>query len=99
MNTRHRVMISLGGLLLVALLFFIVFSERGLADLSWLRKEKRELLRQNAGVDAENEAISIEIDRLIKDPDYIEQMARRELGMIGRDEMIVKPESVGRKKP
>jgi cell division protein FtsB len=99
MNTRHRLVISLGGLLLVALLFFIVFSERGLADLRWLRKEKSELLRQNAGVATENEAVSIEIDRLKNDPDYIEQIARRELGMIGRDEMIVKPEGGGRKKP
>jgi cell division protein FtsB len=99
MNTHHRVVISLGSLVLVALLFFIVFSERGLADLSWLRKEKKALLRQNSRVAAENEAISIEIDRLKNDPDYIEQVARRELGMIGRDEMIVKPESASRKKP
>ena len=29
MNTRQRVLISLGGLILIALMFFIVFSERG----------------------------------------------------------------------
>ena len=99
MNTRHRFVISLSSLVLVALLFFIVFSERGLADLSWLRKERNALLEQNAGVAAENEAISIEIDRLKNDPDYIEQIARRELGMIGREEMIVKSRSGGRRKP
>jgi cell division protein FtsB len=99
MNMRHRVVISLSSLVLVALLFFIVFSERGLADLSWLRKERDELLEQNAGVAAENEAISIEIDRLKNDPDYIEQVARRELGMIGREEMIVKSKSGSRRKP
>lgn len=99
MNKRHRFVISLSSLVLVALLFFIVFSERGLADLSWLRKERNALLEQNAGVAAENEAISIEIDRLKNDPDYIEQIARRELGMIGREEMIVKSRSGGRRKP
>jgi cell division protein FtsB len=99
MNKRHRFVISLSSLVLVALLFFIVFSERGLADLSWLRKERNALLEQNAGVAAENEAISIEIDRLKNDPDYIEQIARRELGMIGREEMIVKSRSGDRRKP
>jgi len=99
MNKRHRFVISLSSLVLVALLFFIVFSERGLADLSWLRKERNALLEQNAGVAAENEAISIEIDRLKNDPDYIEQIARRELGMIGREEMIVKSRSGDRRNP
>lgn len=86
-------MISIGGLVLIALLFFIVFSERGLVELSWLRKEKSALLEQNAAAAARNEIIGIEIDRLKNDPDYIEQIARRELGMIGRDEMIVKRKS------
>ena len=90
MNTRHRVIFSLSGLILVALLFFIVFSERGLADLNWLRKEKRLLLERNTRVAAENEVLSVEINRLKNDPEYIEQIARRELGMIGREEMIVK---------
>ena len=99
MNTRHRVIISLGGLILVALLFFIVFSERGLADLNWLRKEKRILLERNASVSASNEALSMEIDRLKNDPEYIEQIARRELGMIGREEMIIKSRDRAGKKP
>jgi cell division protein FtsB len=99
MNTRHRVIISLGGLILVALLFFIVFSERGLADLNWLRKEKRVLLERNASVSATNEELSMEIDRLKNDPDYIEQIARRELGMIGREEMIIKSRDSAGKKP
>ena len=76
---------------MVALLFFIVFSERGLADLNWLRKEKMSLREQNDRVARQNEELSIDIDRLKNDPDYIEQIARRELGMIGRDEMILKP--------
>lgn len=99
MNTRHRVIFSLSALILVALLFFIVFSERGLADLNWLRKEKRLLLERNTRVAAENEALSVEIDRLKNDPEYVEQIARRELGMIGRDEMIVKSRNGEGSKP
>ena len=84
---------------MVALLFFIVFSERGLADLNWLRKEKNALLEQNDRVSTNNEELSIEIDRLRNDPDFIEQIARRELGMIGREEMIIKPKGAQGRKP
>ncbi len=41
----------------------------------------------------ENLSISIEIDRLKHDPEYIENVARKELGMIGEDEVILKPQS------
>jgi cell division protein FtsB len=34
----------------------------------------------------------VEIDRLKNDPSYIESVARREFGMIGPDEIVVKPQ-------
>ena len=94
MNTRHRLMVAIGGLLMIALVFFIFFSEKGLADLNWLKKQRRLLLEKNAAVASENRALSVEIERLNSDPGYIEQMARRKLGMIGRDELIVKTEAL-----
>lgn len=99
MNNRQRVIISISGIILVALMFFIVFSERGLADLNWLRNEKRLLVEQNSAVENDNRTLSIEIDRLKKDPAYIEQIARHKLGMIGRDELIIKSKSAAKRKP
>lgn len=99
MNNRQRVIVSICGVVLVALMFFIVFSERGLADLNWLRNEKRQLVQQNTALENENRMLSGEIDRLKTDPAYIEQIARHKLGMIGRDELIIKSESAAKRKP
>ena len=99
MNNRHRAIFSISGIILIALLFFIVFSERGLSDLNWLRNEKRLLLEQNAVIENENMELGIEIDRLKNDPEYIEQIARRKLGMIGRDELIIKSRAAANRKP
>jgi len=35
--------------------------------------------------------MGVEIDRLKHDPAYIEDVARKEFGMIGKDEILVKP--------
>jgi cell division protein FtsB len=99
MNNRQRLIVSISGIVWVALMFFIVFSEGGLADLNWLRNEKRLLVQQNTALENENRTLSLEIDRLKKDPAYIEQIARHKLGMIGRDELIIKSKSATQRQP
>lgn len=94
MTKRQRILISITAFLLVSLFFFIIFSERGLLDLNLLKKEKKVLVEQNEQLARENLSLSIEIDRLENDPRYIENVARQELGMIGKDEIILKPKKV-----
>jgi cell division protein FtsB len=91
MNRRQRIMLSIAGFLLAALFLFTIFSEHGLVDLNLLRQENNSLLDNNARLTRENLSLSVEIDRLENDPDYIEDVARRELGMIRKDELILKP--------
>jgi len=99
MTQKLNILLSVSVLLLLALLFFIIISEHGLADLRSLKKERDQLVGENQKLTRENQAISIEIDRLKHDPGYIESIARRELGMIGKDEIILKPQnSAGPKK-
>ena len=90
MTRNQGIVLSIVALFLCSLLFFIIFSENGLADLNILKKEKTELILENQRIAEKNKTLSIEIDRLKNDPEYIENVARRELGMIGKDEMIVK---------
>jgi cell division protein FtsB len=94
MTKRQRILISITAFLLVSLFFFIIFSEHGLVDLNLLKKEKNVLVEQNEQLSRENLSLSVEIDRLENDPKYIENVARQELGMIGKDEMILKPKKV-----
>ena len=99
MTQKLNILLSVSVLLLLALLFFIIISEHGLADLRSLKRERDQLVGENEKLTRENQAISIEIDRLKHDPGYIESIARRELGMIGKDEIILKPQnSAGPKK-
>jgi len=93
MTRPQSILISITILLLAALFFFIIVSEHGLADLIFIRQERSKLVEKNERLSRENLSIGIEIDRLKHDPEYIENVARKELGMIGEDEVILKPQS------
>ena len=93
MTKTQGILISFASLLLAALFFFIIVSEHGLADLVFLRQERGKLVEKTEQLTRENLSISIEIDRLKNDPKYIENIARKELGMIGEDEVILKTKS------
>ena len=90
----RRQAILLGGitLILAALLVFMVFSDRGLAELNLLKAERDRIAGHNRELVRENIGLGVEIDRLKNDPSYIESVARREFGMIGREELLVKPQ-------
>jgi cell division protein FtsB len=77
---------------IIALLFFIVFSERGLADFNMMKKERDRIHAQNRQITQDNLDLGVEIDRLQNDPNYIESVARKDFGMIGKDEIMVKPQ-------
>ena len=59
-----------------------MFSDSGLADLFKLKSEKDRLLQENARLKRENLTMYRTIERLKNDPEYIESIARKELGMI-----------------
>jgi cell division protein FtsB len=89
----QKILISFVIILLIALFFFIIVSEHGLADLIFLKQERKKLVEKSERLTRENLSMGIEIDRLKHDPEYIENIARKELGMIGEDEVILKPQS------
>jgi cell division protein FtsB len=98
MTRKLNILLSIAVLLLLALFFFIIVSEHGLADLRFIKKERDRLVEDSIRLSRENLTIGIEIDRLKHDPAYIESIARQELGMIGKDEIILKPQSQSRRK-
>jgi len=92
MTRTQSIFLSITVVLLFSLLFFIVFGEHGLLDLSILKKERDQLSEKNDRLSHQNLSLSVEIDRLKHDPKYIENIARQELGMVGKDELILKPQ-------
>ena len=76
---------------MIVLLFIAVFGDKGAADLSMLRQEKRLLMQKNDRIEADNLELLRQIDRLKnEDLGFIESIARRELGMVRQDEVILK---------
>jgi len=77
MNKKQGVLLSIAVCLILSLMFFIVFSARGLADLSLMKEERDRIRSQNQQITQENLTLGVEIDRLKNDPKYIESVARR----------------------
>jgi cell division protein FtsB len=92
MTKKQGLVLMTAVFFLIALLFFIVFSERGLADFNLMKQERDRIHDQNRQIIQENLDLGVEIDRLKNDPKYIESVARRDFGMIGQDEIVVKPQ-------
>lgn len=95
MSDRQKILLSMVILLLFSMLVFIMFSDSGLADLFKLRSERDRLLQENARLKRENLTMYRMIERLKNDPEYIESIARKELGMIKKDEVILKQKPSG----
>jgi cell division protein FtsB len=83
-------MLVLAIMTMCLMLLFIVFGENGLTDLYKLKMEKDNLSKTNDELKKENLSLYREIERLKNDPRYVEDVARKELGVIGKDEMIIK---------
>ena len=94
MTRKQSVFLSIAVLALISLLFFIIFGEHGLIDLNSLKNERDQLSTKSEQLTRKNLAPSVEIDRLKHDPKYIENVARQELGMVGEDELILKPRNM-----
>ncbi len=100
MSDRQKILLLFAILGLFSLLLFIMFSDNGLSDLFKLRSERDRLIQENMRLKRENLTLYRTIDRLKNDPAYIESIARRELGMIRKGEVILKPKPpVPKQKP
>ena len=90
MSNGQKILLSLVALVLLNVLLVIIFGDRGLVEVNRLKEERSRLLRDNRDLKAKNLSLHREIERLKTDSEYIEHVARQELGMIGRDEVIVR---------
>ncbi|MEK6195028.1 MAG: septum formation initiator family protein [Deltaproteobacteria bacterium] len=93
MDNKQKILISFCILILFSMLLFILFSDKGLSDLFKLKSERDRLMNQNVQLKKENDTLYRTIERLRNDPEYIESVARKELGMIKKDEVILKPKN------
>lgn len=66
----------------------VLFGPRGLGYLLALEIERRVLREEISEISHKNEALEEEIRRIREDPLYLERLARRELGLIRKGEVL-----------
>lgn len=70
------------------ILYFTVFGERGLLRIYHLNKEKQEVQSRLEALKGENLKLIREVDALKNDRRYLESIARRDFGMVRKNEII-----------
>ncbi len=90
MSLKQKILLSLSTLVIFSLLLFIIFGDNGLVDLNLLKRERHLLIEKNAKISMDNLSLYREINRLEHDTGYIEDVVRRELGLISEGEVIFK---------
>lgn len=70
------------------LLFFTVFGERGLLRIYELNRDKREIASRSEALKLENENLKREIEALKSDRRYLESIARKDFGLVRPNETV-----------
>jgi cell division protein FtsB len=91
MKKKTKIFVTAALLVIVSMAVLIVFGDYGVTDLYQLTDRRDRLRRANESLALENIRLINQLDRLKNDPHYIETVARDELGLIGRDEIILRP--------
>lgn len=89
MSRIQKTLVAGAVLGLLALMVLSVFGDQGMLELMRLREQQQALVHQNETLAAENVNLYRMIGRLKGDPEYIESVARRELGMVGKDDVVI----------
>lgn len=66
----------------------IIFGEKGLIDYFSLRGKMQALKKENTSIHHENTALKEKIVQLQRDPRYIESIARNDLGMVKKGDIV-----------
>jgi len=89
MEMKTKLIIVGGIVILLGFLVVIGLGNRGAVDLSDLRQERDRLQRGNMELEEKNQERYRTVERLRNDMDFVEDIARTELGMTREDEVVV----------
>jgi cell division protein FtsB len=84
--------------LVLILGFFTFFGDNGILHLLRLQKELNRMKERNTQIEEENRKLKEEVRRLQDEKRYIEEIARKELGMVKEGEIIYQFDLPAKKK-
>lgn len=94
MNGRNILKFSLLALLFLGLVVaWLGFGERGFIHLYRMDRERQTYLEKINKLERENRELLDEIQRLRSDREYVENLGRREMGLVKEDEIMYRFEA------
>jgi cell division protein FtsB len=94
---KHHFLVSIALSVGLVLAFLAFFSHQGLYRIYRLRQERQSLEQETSRLAAENSRLARTIDRLRNDPEMIQDLIRRELNLIGKNDIIIQlPQPAGK---
>ena len=94
MNGKNILKFSLLALLFLGLVVaWLGFGERGFIHLYRMDRERQTYLEKINKLEHENRELLDEIQRLRSDREYVENLGRRELGLVKEDELMYRFET------
>lgn len=88
MKGTHSLLTPILLLLVVLMLAYAVFGERGVLRIMQAQRQQEQLQQQLSQLQQQQQQLRQEIERLNSDRDYWEQLARTRLGMVREGELI-----------
>ncbi len=89
---KRRSLLFLLFLLAIAFTLTLLYGNQGFFHLKLLEAEKTKLESANQDVKQENKLLLEKIERIKNDPEYIEDVARKKLGLVRPNEVIYRLE-------
>ena len=83
-----RKLYAIPAVVVVFILYFTVFGERGLLHIHHLKQEREQVLKKVEEMKAENDRLKREIEALKTDRRYLESIARKDFGLVRPNEVI-----------
>jgi len=88
-HQEKKLLPAIGLFLLILLILWVVYApNHGILALYRSQKAIETLQVENQKLAEENKALQAEINRLQNDPDYLEEKARKEYGMLKENEVL-----------
>ena len=85
---QHLTMI-MAVMAIVFTFFLIIVGDKGISDLQLMKNERQAIVGTHAELRRKNLQLYHEIERLKNDPAYIEAIARKDLGLVGKKEIVI----------
>ena len=85
---KRKTILIISAVVAFLLALWITFSPNGIWKYSAIKKELKKIKAENKTLEAQNKALSEEIFKLKNDSDYLKEIARKNYGLIQKNEII-----------